>query len=78
MIDVMQLRGFLARTQDGYLNAARGIARHYHWGLDEPFEEYLCANTSSSAYEVPIPIGTALARIMRMISLWYRWLDALA
>ena len=41
MIDDMQLRGLSASTQEGYLNAVRGIARHYHRSPDELSEEDL-------------------------------------
>jgi site-specific recombinase XerD len=37
----MQLRGLSASTQEGYLNAVRGIARHYHRSPEELSEEDL-------------------------------------
>jgi integrase/recombinase XerD len=41
MIDDMQLRGLSASTQEGYVNAVRGLARHYHRSPDELSEEDL-------------------------------------
>jgi len=41
MIDDMQLKGLSASTQEGYLNAVRRLAEHYHRSPDQLSEEDL-------------------------------------
>jgi len=41
MIDDMRLKGLSASTQEGYVNAVRGLARHYHRSPDALSEEDL-------------------------------------
>ena len=41
MIDDMQLKGLSASTQEGYVNAVRHLAEHYHGSPEELSEEDL-------------------------------------
>jgi len=59
----MQLRGLSASTQEGYLNAVRGIARHYHRSPDELSEEDLRQYFLYLANEKKVARSTATVAI---------------
>jgi site-specific recombinase XerD len=63
MIEDMQLKGLSASTQEGYLNAVRGIARHYHRSPDELSEEDLRQYFLYLANEKKVARSTATVAI---------------
>jgi hypothetical protein len=63
MIDDMRLKGLSASTQEGYVNAVRGIARHYHRSPDELSEEDLRQYFLYLANEKKVARSTATVAI---------------
>ena len=63
MIEDMQLNGLAASTQEGYLNAVRGLARHYHRSPEQLTEEDLRQYFLFLANEKKVARSTATVAI---------------
>lgn len=63
MIEDMQLNGLAASTQEGYLNAVRGLARHYHRSPEQLSEEDLRQYFLFLANEKKVARSTATVAI---------------
>jgi integrase len=63
MIEDMQLKGLSASTQEGYLNAVRQLAGHYHLSPDELSEENLRQYFLYLANEKKVARSTATVAI---------------